>query len=106
MPAAPTSLYDYARHLAQLHKATDPDLAKVFFVDDPAKKEVRLVEVTGSVGTTGEVMPIRFAADPSAGATFPTVLVLLSEEEYALLGTKELSLPDDWTELEQLLPQE
>ncbi|MEI7892822.1 MAG: hypothetical protein WCI05_07010 [Myxococcales bacterium] len=84
---------DVARALANAHKKADPDIRQIYLIEDPSGKEVRLVEVSDSVGFTGTVMPFRFAARPDLDVPYPSVLILLSPEEKALLDRKELDLP-------------
>lgn len=57
---------------------------------------VRLLEVTGSVGTTNEILPFTFAARPDEGLRVAMSVTLVSEEEHAALCTGELDLPDGW----------
>jgi len=90
------SVQDVAQDLAAAHKRADPDIQQIFMVDDPAGAEVRLLEVSGSVGNTGSVMPFRFTARPDLGVPFPSVVILLSPEEKEQLDRQELQLPDAW----------
>lgn len=90
------SVNDVAKELAKAHKAADPDIEQIYLVEDPKGSEVRLVEVSKTVGNTGTVMPFRFAARPDLGVHYPSVIVLLSPEELALVNDRELSLPDAW----------
>lgn len=97
-------LRDIARTLARAHRESDPELKSVYFARDPSGQEVRLVEVSGSVGSTGAALPFRFAAREDLGVPCPSVLILLSPEEFEKLGS-ELSLPDSWqTRREELQP--
>lgn len=73
-------------------------------VADPAGAEVRLLEVSGSVGNTGSVMPFRFTARPDLDVPFPTVVILLSPEEKELLDRRELQLPASWGPSPELVP--
>ena len=87
---------DVARELAAAHRDADSDIQEIYFYPDPAGEEVRLVEVSGSVGNTGEVLPFRFAARPDLGVPYPSVVVLLSPEEKQALDSKLLALPANW----------
>jgi hypothetical protein len=51
--------------MAESHRKEDPATTAVFLAEDPA--EVRLVEVSRSVSSAGEVLPFRFAARPDLG---------------------------------------
>lgn len=90
------SVNEVAKSLAMAHKRADPDIQQVYLIEDPAGAEVRLLEVSGSVGFTGAVMPFRFAARPDLDVPYPSVVVLLSPEEKELLDRKELELPAAW----------
>lgn len=88
------SIYETARELALAHRREDPETREVYLADAP--DEVRLVEVSGSVGYTGEVLPFRFAAKPDLGIPYPSVVVLLSPEEWTELRGGKLALPQGW----------
>jgi hypothetical protein len=98
-----------AQLLAEEHRKNDPDLQRAYLADDPNDREIRLVEVSGSVGVTWQVLPFRYAARPDLGIPYPCVIVLLSPEEWAELTTpgSDLTLPASWGtsphELHQLL---
>jgi hypothetical protein len=85
---------DVARELAEAHRKEDPATKAVFLAEDLT--EVRLVEVSGSVSTSGEVLPFRFAPRPDLGVPYASVVVLLSEDDWARIERGELALPPDW----------
>jgi hypothetical protein len=72
------SVFDVAKKLAEDHKKEDPETTDVFVAE--ATDEVRLVEVSGSLGPTAPraVLPFRFNARPDKGVDYPSVVVLLS----------------------------
>jgi hypothetical protein len=90
------SVVEVARELAVVHKQDDPATTDVFLAEYP--DEVRLVEVSGSLGATTprEVLPFRFAARPERGVPYPSVVVLLSPLEWEAVQRGELSLPSGW----------
>jgi hypothetical protein len=90
------SVDDVARELATAHKEADTEMHEVFQAEDPSGREVRLLEVSDSVGNTGVVMPFRFNARPDLGIPYPSVVVLLSREEKTQLDAGELALPSTW----------
>lgn len=59
---------------------------------------VRLLEVSGSVGSWGkpEVLPVRFAPKPDAGIPYASVVILLSPEDWAEVRAGRVRLPADW----------
>ena len=94
------TLEQVARRLAYHHRQEDPETTEIYL--SRAEKEVRLVEVSESVGSSGEVLPFRFTAQPSQGIPYPSVVILLSPEEWSMLQRGELELPDGWTSVEDL----
>jgi hypothetical protein len=86
--------------LAGEHRKSDPAIVAIYVV--PRADEVRMVEVSSAVDTTGEVIPFRFKAQPQNKLPFDTVLVLVSEEEYELLESGKLDLPEGWGSVEVL----
>jgi hypothetical protein len=88
------SIPDVARELAAAHQKEDPATKSVFLSEDAG--EVRLVEVSESVGTSGEVLPFRFAARPDQGIPYASVVILLSEDEWERVRRGELRLPEGW----------
>jgi hypothetical protein len=83
-----------AKELAEAHRKEDPATKAVFLAESVA--EVRLVEVSGSASSTGEVLPFRFAARPDLGVPYASVVVLLSEDDWGRIERGELALPADW----------
>jgi hypothetical protein len=88
---------EVALELARAHKEDDPQTTDVYFVDG-VENEVRLVEVSGSLGNggPGEVLPFRFNAQPEQGVPFPSIVVLLSPAEWGAVERGELDLPAGW----------
>ncbi len=91
---------EVANELATEHKHEDPETVAVYL--SKAAAEVRLVEVTGSVGNTGEVLPFRFEPRPDLGIAYPTFVVLLSREEWSGLKAGSLELPQGWGRADDL----
>ena len=62
--------------LTKAHVEDDPKTTDVYFVEG-VDNEVRLVEVSGSLGNAGpgEVLPFRFEAQPKDGVPYPSVRV-------------------------------
>ncbi len=90
------SVFEVARELAEAHKEEDPATTDIFLADAPG--EVRLVEVSGSVGSSEprEVLPFRFGAQPEEGIDYPSVVDLLSPAEWEAVKKGELPLPPGW----------
>jgi len=91
------SLFDVATDLAKAHKAEDPETKAIYLAGgSESSAEVRLVEVSGSLGPSGEVLPFRFPPRSDLGVPYASVVVLLSAEDWARLERGELFLPDGW----------
>ena len=88
------TILDVALRLAEAHRKEDPATSDVFLASDD--DEVRLVEVSESVGTTGEVLPFRFGPHSDQQIPYPSVIVVLSPEEWRLVQDGKLKLPDGW----------
>lgn len=90
------SVFEVATELAQAHRAEDPSTDAIYLSE--AEGEVRLVEVSGSVGSSagGEVLPFGFRARPDQGIPYPSVVVLLSPSEWKRVQTGTLALPKGW----------
>jgi hypothetical protein len=97
------SIHDVALTLARAHRKADAEIREIFLAKDPAGKEVRLLEVSSSVGNTGSILPFRFAAREDLGIPYPSVIVLVSPEEKQSLDNKELQLPESWGSSPELL---
>lgn len=98
------SPFEIAKTLAEAHRREDPATTEIYFLEAPG--EVRLLEVSGSVGTSPEkhVLPFRFKEQPDQGIPLPSVVILLSPEEWAAVQRNELSLPAgwDWAKLKKI----
>lgn len=88
--------FETARKLAKAHKENDPDLKSVYLAKDPKEIEVRLIEVTASVATTGEVLPCSYRPDPKEGIPLPSVVILLSPAEWEQYDSGKMKLPEGW----------
>jgi hypothetical protein len=87
-------IFEVAQELASAHRAEDPETRSVFLAE--SESEVRLVEVSGSIGTSGEVLPFRFAPRPDLGVPYASVVLLLSEDDWGRVERGELALPVGW----------
>lgn len=98
--ATDKTVEDVARVLAEAHRNEDPETTEIYLAE--AVDEVRLVEISGSVGNSGEVLPFRFAPQPSQGIPYPSTVILLSLEEWAQIQRGDLSLPEGWGGIDAL----
>lgn len=103
MMAAMKSVFEVAQELAEAHKAEDPETEAIYLAKSPeGVSEVRLVEVTRSLGDAGEVLPFRFAARDDLGVPYASVLILLSVGDWARIESGDLSLPEGWGQSSEL----
>ncbi|MDP3277248.1 MAG: hypothetical protein Q8Q09_18810 [Deltaproteobacteria bacterium] len=91
------TVFEIAGELAQAHVEDDPQTTAVYYVEG-VHDEIRLVEVSGSLGNggVGEVLPFRFKPQPEHGIPFASVLVLLSPSEWTQVQAGTLELPQGW----------
>ncbi len=82
-----------AKLLAGEHMQDDSGIREVYWAR--AANEVRLVEVSESVGDTGEVLPFRFSPDPP-DVPFASVVILLGPGDWQRVQKGELDLPADF----------
>lgn len=87
-------IFEVARELAEAHRIEDPETQSVFLAEND--NEVRLVEISGSISNSGEVLPFRFAAHPEKGIPYASVVVLLSVDDWHRLKQGDLALPPGW----------
>lgn len=85
-------ILDVAKELAAAHHNEDPSTTRVYLSSHDT--EIRLVEVAGSVESTGELFPVHFAKDREVPYT--SVVVLLSEDEWQQVENGALALPKGW----------
>lgn len=82
-----------AQMLAGEHASSDEGMKKVLWF--PHDREIRMIEVSSSVGSTGEVLPFRFTADPPE-VPFESVIALLGADDGERLEGGQLELPPGW----------
>jgi hypothetical protein len=90
------TVFEVAEQLAEAHRLEDPATSEIYVVE--ASDKVRLVEVSSSVESAGahEVLPFRFTARPDKGVAYPSVVVLLSPDEWEAVKRGDLQLPSGW----------
>jgi hypothetical protein len=88
-----------AKMLAGEHMSEDQGIREVYWL--PAATEVRLVEVSGSVGDRGEVLPFRFTPDPPE-VPYPSVVILLGPGDWDRVRNGELRLPETFGKVDDL----
>jgi hypothetical protein len=90
------TLQETAVLLADEHRKVDPDTKVIKFFPDKSGAMVRLLEVSSATPTLGQISPFAFNADPKGGIDHPSVVILVSVDEWTDIQAKRLSLPSDW----------
>ncbi len=85
-----------AAELAAAHRKEDPATTEIYLIPDDQFVDVRLLEVSGSAPTSGDVLPFQFVARPDLGVNFTSTVVLLSPDEWRDVQDGKLTLPDGW----------
>ncbi len=85
-----------ARELAKAHRNTDRKTSLVKFFSTAQQNEIHLLEVSAAAPTTGEIMPFRFGENLAQGVDYPSVIILVSPEEWQEVEAGRLPLPADW----------
>ncbi|MBY0313135.1 MAG: hypothetical protein K2W85_13780 [Phycisphaerales bacterium] len=89
----PKSYVDAVRELTVAHGEALQPGDRIFIFDDPAKREVRLLEVTSDTVPTG-VMPVAFRPQPEF--PFRSVIVQITPQEWQSIEQGRLALPEGW----------
>jgi len=89
-----TDVREATQKLAEMHFKNDPDTKLIFSF--PNNEKIRLMEITDSVGTTGEVFSIEFGPDTNNSIPFASEIILISSEEWEMIQAERLSLPNSW----------
>jgi len=90
------SYRETAQDLADAHRRIDPATTTILLLPDPAGQEIRLIEVSARAPRSGDVFPFRFEARHDLGIDFPSVVILLSPDEWADVEAGRLALPPGW----------
>jgi len=90
------SLKTVATNLASAHRKADTATSTIKFFPGGAQNEVRLLEVSATAPTTGEVLPFGFGADVANGVDYPSVVILVSPNEWQDIQAGNLRLPSGW----------
>jgi hypothetical protein len=85
-----------AEELAQAHRKSDPLTKVIKFFPGSTTNEIRLLEVSDSAPTAGEVLPFSFRSDPSNGVDYLSTVILLSMQEWKQIQEGQLHLPQGW----------
>ncbi len=88
------TLEDTAIELAKWHRKADPATIAIKYF--PGGESIRLLEVSESAPTTDEILPFRFATDPTSGIMYPSIVILVSPDEWRHIKDGNLNLPSGW----------
>jgi hypothetical protein len=85
-----------ALELADAHRRSDSSTTVIKWFPNAQQDQIRLLEVSSEAPTTGEVLSFAFASDPASGVDYPSIVILLSPEEWQQVQRGKLSLPPGW----------
>ncbi len=88
--------FQTAKELANAHRKADPSIQLVLLIPDPKEVEIKLVEVSKSAPTSGDVFPFRFDPRPDLNIHFASVVIILSPDEWNEVQNGQLALPPTW----------
>ncbi|MFO0810860.1 MAG: hypothetical protein U0746_19705 [Gemmataceae bacterium] len=92
---------EVARRLAQIHYDVEDGITQIVRYTNSPRAEakpaepIKLLEVNRHTIPAG-VMPLWFAALPSRGIAYPSVIVEVTPEEYRRIQDRTLKLPAGW----------
>jgi len=89
-------LSSVAKKLAAAHRRADKKTTTIKFFPNSSDNVIQLLEVSMAAPTTGEILPFRFPADVEHGVDYPSVVVLVSPEEWERVESGSLTLPIGW----------
>lgn len=90
-----------ALKLAEAHYEMEEGITHIYQLLSDVNTEARpnepikLLEVNQNTIPSG-VMPLQFAPQPSFGFHFPSVIVEVTPEEFQLIQSRQLALPNGW----------
>lgn len=93
-----------AIELARAHRDIDSATQDVYLASGDNDPLIRLIEVSASVPTTSEFFPYAFTDDPKNGVPYPSVLILVSPDEWKSLIAGQRKLPQGWPDVHDLKP--
>ncbi len=92
-----TTKDEVARALAKAHAASEESVTKILRLVSTAEGDpsepIKLLELNTQTVPTG-IMPVFFG--PSGTVPFPSVVVEVTDEEFAQVERQELKLPEGW----------
>jgi hypothetical protein len=92
-----------ARELAMAHSSIEPSVAKIVRLisdrEDQADEPIKLLELNLDTIPSG-IVPVFFG--PSDEIPFPSVVVEVTQKEFAEVETHKILLPDGWKQADVL----
>ena len=86
-----------ARRLAEAHRDFAPSTKEILFFDSQNHDLIRLLEVSPEVPPCEQLFPVSF--DPAPGMKYPSVVIVVAQEDFDKLKTGSLSLPQGWGQM-------
>ena len=90
------TLEEEARELAKIHQEIDGGTHIAMFFPSENEEELKMLEVSSSLATSGETNPFFFEKNEKEGIMHNCSLILLSDQEWDDVCAERLSLPKNW----------
>lgn len=90
--------HEVAKKLALAHYLVEEGLIGVYRLLSPVETEaepIKLLEVNRNTIPTG-IMPLWFGAVPVHGIPYLSVIIEVTPDEFELIRSHQLALPEDW----------
>ncbi len=97
----PPSKAMVAKRLAEAHYAIDPEIELIIGLTAGAKRErvsdepIKLLEVNRSTVPSG-IHPLFFGPHRDSGIAYPSVIIMVTPDEYEDILKKRTKLPNRW----------
>jgi hypothetical protein len=99
-----------AEALARMHFSVEPGMKQIFRLHAPAGKEqdqqepIKLLEINEATVPAG-MMPLYFGPSPASGIAFPSMILEITPDEFEMVQSGQLALPEGWKLGEELRPE-
>jgi hypothetical protein len=93
-PPEPVGYEAAVRRLAKAHRLADPETVEVLWDPDPAERAIRLLEVTRSATTMGNLQAVEFVPRPDLGYPFAVTVLIVSPAEWLAVKAGTMELPE------------
>lgn len=100
---------EVARRLTDYRYSVEPGMTEIYRIrhkemnrEDSPLEPIKLLEIN-SDGIPAGILPLGFDPDPDDGIDYPYVIVEVTPDEFGLIRSKQLNLPENWVLCEPIL---